>query len=290
MLPVTQYSDPSPSRAQYRFERIWLKPSVRKIVRVWLPVLLASWMAISVTGNPAVQRIMQDGLNSFRTTVAERPELQVTTIDFLGISNDLQQQILAITGLELPISALDLDVVRLKEVVENLDAVKTVEVRVHSDGTLQINAVERQPTMVWRDQNTLRLIDNAGNRVAVLARRSARGDLPLIVGEGAELAVAEVNQLLQVAAPIADRLRGFVRVGARRWDLVLDRGQTVMLPETGAVTALRRIIALHQAQDLLNRDVSVIDFRNGERPVLRLTESAISELRRLRTLVRGEEA
>ena len=290
MLPVTHYNDPSPSKARYRVERVWLKPSVRKFVRLWLPVLLVSSAAISAANNPAVQKSVQDGLASFRTTVAERPELQVTTVDFMEISDDLQQQILAVTGLELPVSSLDLDVVRLKEVVEQLDAVNAVEVRVHSDGTLQINAVERQPTMVWRDENTLRLIDDEGNRVAIIARRSARGDLPLIVGEGAELAVNEVNELLQVAAPIADRLRGFVRVGERRWDLVLDRGQTVMLPETGAVTALRRVIALHQAQDLLNRDVSVIDFRNGERPVLRLTESAISELRRLRTLVRGEDA
>ncbi|MHA1128529.1 MAG: cell division protein FtsQ/DivIB [Alphaproteobacteria bacterium] len=290
MLPVTQYNDPSPSRARYRFERIWLKPSVRKFVRVWLPVLLLSGAVISAANNPAVQQSMQDGLTSLRITVAERPELQITTVDFMEISDDLQQQILAVTGLELPISSLDLDVVRIKEIVEQLDAVKAVEVRVHSDGTLQINAVERQPTMVWRDQDALRLIDNEGNRVAIIARRSARGDLPLIVGEGAELAVNEVNELLQVAAPIAERLRGFVRVGERRWDVVLDRGQTVMLPETGAVTALRRVIALHQAQDLLNRDVSVIDFRNGERPVLRLTETAISELRRLRTLVRGEDA
>jgi len=85
-------------------------------------------------------------------------------------------------------------------------------------------------------------------------------------------------------------VRGLVRVGERRWDVVLDRGQTIMLPEAGAVTALRQVIALHDTQDVLNRDVIIVDMRDVARPVLRLSDTAIAELRRLRTLVRGEDA
>jgi cell division protein FtsQ len=202
----------------------------------------------------------------------------------------VRAQILAVTNLSLPVSALDLDVVHLKDAIERLDAIETAEVQVLSDGTLEIRAVERKPTLVWRDGDTLRLIDRHANRVAEIARRSVRGDLPLIVGQSADHAISEALALVAAAAPIAARVRGLVRVGERRWDVVLDRGQTIMLPAVGAVTALRQVIALHDTEDVLNRDIIIIDMRDVNRPVLRLSDTAIAELRRLRTLVRGEDA
>ncbi len=290
MRTIVSYADPSPSLLRYRFERLWLKPSVRQLMRLWLPlgvVGLSIWMAFN---NAAVRQTVQVKGAQMYEALAARPELQVTHVVFSDVSDDLQQQILTVTGVELPVSSLELDVGALKQAVETLDAVKTAQVRVLGGGTLEILTVERDPVVVWRDGDTLRLVDSEGHRVADIARRSARGDLPLIVGLGAGLNVSEAMNLVRVADPISDRVRGLVRVGERRWDLVLDRGQTIMLPEHGAVSAMRRVIALHQAEDLLNRDVVTVDMRNGERPVLRLTDEAITELRRLRTQVRGEDA
>lgn len=289
MLPV-KYADPAPSRLRYRFERLWLKPSARTAARLWIPLAIAAGVVWATTSNPAVQGAAQQGWSSLRASVAARPELQVSRLEFPGASLSLREQVMAMVPLDLPLSALDIDVVKIKEAVETLDAVKTVEVKILPDGVLEIHAVERQPVIVWRDGNTLRLIDENGHRVAELARRSARGDLPLVVGQGADVAVTEALKLTQTAAPIHSRLRGFVRVGERRWDVVLDRGQTIMLPETGAITALRRVLELHNTEDLLSRDVTVIDMRNPDRPVLRLTDTAIQELRRLRAVVRGEDA
>ena len=290
MRAVVSYADPSPSLLRYRFERMWLKPSVRQLVRLWLPlgvVCLSVWVA---SNNDVVRQVVQVKSAQMYETLAARPELQVTQVVFPAVSDDLQQQILMVTGLVLPASSLDLDVAALKTAIETLDAVESAQVRVLGGGTLEVLTVERDPVVVWRDGDVLRLVDGEGRRVADIARRSARGDLSLIVGLGAELEVTEAMNLVRVADPISDRVRGLVRVGERRWDLVLDRGQTIMLPEHGAVSALRRVIALHQAEDLLNRDVIIVDMRNGKRPVLRLTDEAISELRRLRTEVRGEDA
>ncbi len=289
MLPVN-YNDPAPSVLRYRFERLWLKPSVRALVRVWIPLALAAGTVWALSGNPAVRAAVDAGWNKARDAVAARPELQVSTVAYPGASEALQAQIAALVPLELPVSSLDLDVVKIKEAVESLDAVKSAEVTVQGGGVLEIRAAERAPVLVWRDGDVLRLIDGEGQRVAEIARRAARPDLPLVVGTGADLAVSEIAALVEVLAPINGRLRGFVRVGERRWDVVLDRGQTIMLPENGAVTALRKVLSLHADEDLLNRDVVVVDMRNPDRPVLRLSENAVQELRRLRAIVRGEHA
>ena len=56
-------------------------------------------------------------------------------------------------------------------------------------------------------------------------------------------------QLLKVAAPLGDQADWPGR--DRRWDIVLDRDQRIMLPENGAVGALERVVAMAQVQDLL---------------------------------------
>jgi len=260
------------------------------LVRLWLPLSMASLVIIAASSNDTIRDLIQAKSTQIYEAVAARPEFQVTQVVFPDVSDDLQQQILTVTGLVFPISSVKLDVGELKRAVETLDAVETAQVRVLGGGTIEILTVERDPVVVWRDGDVLRLIDSEGRRVADIARRSARVDLPLIVGLGAEMEVVEAMSLVRVAGPISERLRGLVRIGERRWNLVLDRGQTIMLPEFGAVSALRRVMDLNQSEDLLNRDVLTVDMRNSNRPVLRLTDEAISKLRRLRIEVQGEDA
>ena len=60
---------------------------------------------------------------------------------------------------------------------------------------------------------------------------------------------------------------------------VTDRDQRILLPAVQPVAALERVIAMHQAQGLLDRDVTVVDLRNPARPTLRLSQSAMNILR-----------
>ena len=95
----------------------------------------------------------------------------------------------------------------------------------------------------------------------------------------AEITIAA---LIDAAGPILPRVRGLVRKGERRWDLVLDQGQRIMLPAQGALTALEAAIALDRAQDLLGRDIAAIDLRNPSQPVMRLGIDARNSLRQAR--------
>jgi cell division protein FtsQ len=113
--------------------------------------------------------------------------------------------------------------------------------------------------------------------------------LPLIAGEGADLAATEALALMDAAGPLTKRLRGLVRVGDRRWDMVLDRDQRLLLPSDRPVQALERLLALDQAEDLLARDLVAIDLRDEKRPVLRLGEDALMAARRARGLIPAEE-
>jgi len=60
-------------------------------------------------------------------------------------------------------------------------------------------------------------------------------------------------------------------MGERRWDIVLAPDIRVMLPEADPKTALEQVLAFNHAQNLLDRAIAAVDFRNPARPTVRLT-------------------
>ncbi|MEM8539145.1 MAG: cell division protein FtsQ/DivIB, partial [Pseudomonadota bacterium] len=90
--------------------------------------------------------------------------------------------------------------------------------------------------------------------------------------------------LIAAADHLQTRLRGLVRVGERRWDLVLDRDQRIMLPASDPLGALDRVLALHAAHDALTRDIAAIDMRLGDRPTVRMVPRAREEWWRIRQI------
>lgn len=271
--------------------RLWLTPLVRATVRVGLPAFVVV-LAVGIWfNNPANRERLERVSADLRQSIEERPEFAVRIMAIDGASPVVAEAIRELAPVRLPASSFDIDLDALHAAVAALDAVERVDVRVRTGGILQVDVTERIPAVVWRGPGGLDLLDTGGHRVAALATRAARPDLPLIAGEGADLAVPEALALIAAAEPVAHRLRGLVRVGERRWDVVLAddaRGdQTVLLPEKGAVTALELVLALDSSQDLFARDLASIDVRNIHRPTLRLRAAAVEELARIRSLEWG---
>jgi cell division protein FtsQ len=279
--------DPAPTRLAYRMNRLWLTPLFRAMLHVGLPVFLI----IFCTGLYLADEGRRDGLVTFaqdvRRTLQERPEFMVEMMAIDGASQEVSDDIREILPLDFPISSFDLNLEDMRRTISGLDAVARAELHIRAGGVLQITIDERLPAVVWRGRDGLELLDVNGLRVSALGARSDRPDLPLIAGEGAYEGVPEALDILAAASPIEDRIRGLVRVGARRWDVVLDRGQRVMLPETGAVRAMERVIAMDKAEEMLARDLVTVDLRQSDRPTLRMSDGAFEQYKQIKIIEAG---
>ena len=283
-------SDPAPSRLSYRLTRIWLRPGVRRMVNVGVPAL-AGVLGLWTFAAELELRARLTGLaGDLREAILHQPQFVVSRIEVPNVSDDLAEAVRIAAFVNLPISSLELSVSSVRARIEALDAVEAARVRVLPSGILRVEAVERVPVVVWRTGERLFLLDGDGVRVAEIDGRLRRPDLPLIAGSGAELHVSEALQLIQIAEPIEDRVRGLARIGERRWDLVLDRSQTILLPEVDASASLRRVVEMHSVHSLLDRDVQVVDMRDPRRPMLRLGSHASEEFARSNTIDPGEDA
>jgi cell division protein FtsQ len=277
--PITR-RDPAPSRWAYRMQRVMLTPYLRALLRVGLPTFVVLAVAGLYLADDGRRAGVVGVFTDIRDKFENRPEFRVSLVSIDGCSKDLADAVRARLDLKLPQSSFDLDLDAARDKIEALDAVKSAELRVRTGNVLQVLVTERVPVAVWRTEAGLTLVDDTGHRVAGLVARSDRPDLPLIAGAGADVAVAEAQALIAAAGPLTPRIRGLIRMGERRWDIVLDRDQRILLPADDPVRALERLLALDQAQEIIARDLLVIDLRNDARPTLRLSPFAISSLRR----------
>lgn len=281
--------DPRASRLKYRMERLMLTPLFRFSLRVVLPFVVVfggvtAWF--SVDDNREAFDLM---VSDVRAAVQNRPEFQVKVMAVDGATPLVAEAIRAEVPVTFPISSFDLDLAEMQAKISALDPVEAVELRIRQGGVLQVDVIERSPAILWRGAEGLTLLDEEGVVVGETGSRADRPDLPVIAGELAEDAVPEALRLWAVSGPVRNRLRGFERIGARRWDVVLDRDQRIMLPEKGAVQAFERVIALAMAPqvDLLSRDLTVVDLRLPRRPAIRMSEHATQEMWRIKLVEAG---
>lgn len=287
MRPLMRH-DPAPSRLAYRMERMRLSPAYRVALRVGLPLVLIAGILSGVLATEARRTALVQAIADIRIDIETRPEFMVSVLAIDGASPAVADDVRAALALALPQSSFHLDLDGLRIKAQTLPAVRTAAVHVRAGSILQVDITERVPVALWRTRDGLVLVDADGVAVRAAAFRDEHPALPLIAGDGAGAAVAEALRLVHSVGPLTLRLRGLVRIGERRWDVVLDRGQRILLPEDAPEQALERAVAMDQAKDLLGRDVAAVDLRVPERLTVRMGQPAADEWWRARTiLLRG---
>ncbi len=271
--------DPAPSRWGYRYQRLMLTPHFRRLVKVGVPALVVFGLIAGWTAREANRQMIANAYNNAKSQIQQRDEFMVKVMAVDGADDRLSNDIRTVLPLEFPKSNFDLDLEEMRQTVAALPAVAEATLRVRPGGILQVNVTQRIPVAVFRAPEGLKLIDSEGVLIQNIIARADRSDLPLITGDGARDALAEGLEIYSVAGPLMPRMRGVVRMGERRWDVILDSGQRILLPTAEPVDAFQRVVAMNQAQDLLERDIVVVDMRNPARPTIRLNEQAMANLR-----------
>lgn len=170
------------------------------------------------------------------------------------------------------IFAVDLEAMR--ERIAGIGWVKTVSVARRLPDTLFIAIEERTPVALWQHNKVMMLIDGEGRPITT-AGLAPYGHLPLVVGAGAATAAGDLIPTLASEPELQRRVRAAVRVGERRWDVIFTNGVRVRLPEDGAAEAWAKLAELQRADHVLEREVHIVDLRQADRLVVRLTEKEI---------------
>jgi cell division protein FtsQ len=165
---------------------------------------------------------------------------------------------------------LAMDLGALRSRLEQIDWVEYAAVERRLPNTLHVTLRERVAVAIWqRGPGDFILIDRNGRTVRASAAPPGYESLLLVGGEGAPQQIGELFLLLAVEPGIAKRLTAASWVGQRRWNLYLQGGIEVRLPEEDALAALQRLATLDRTDGLLSRELTVIDMRLPDKLILR---------------------
>lgn len=198
-------------------------------------------------------------------------------IDDVKVSGNAETseiEILQLIGLDGTTSLVALDVDAARQKIAKLPWVENVEVRKVYPKTIEVKLKEREAYAIWQHGQELSLVEKGGAIIAPL-RDNKFSHLPLVVGRGAETAATALETEFANWADIKARVKAYVWVSGRRWDLHMDNGVVVKLPEDDVDLALARLSKFMKEQDLLDRDIAAVDLRLSDRTAIQLTPEAM---------------
>jgi cell division protein FtsQ len=198
--------------------------------------------------------------------------LAADRIQISGLAQHDPQEILAALNLRPGKPIIGFDASAARKTLESIPWVKSAGVEREYPNTLKINVAERTAIALWQMNQQVTLIDDQG--VAMDQPRFLLANhLPLVTGDGANTAAAELVNDLSAIPALQQHVTGAARVGKRRWTLYLDNGVKLALPEQGVPEALNLVAGLDRDQAILTKGISMLDMRVPGKMTVQVAEA-----------------
>ncbi|WP_246727759.1 cell division protein FtsQ/DivIB [Chelativorans sp. Marseille-P2723] len=192
--------------------------------------------------------------------LTSRVGFAIEHVEVMGNVEVSEIDVLQQVGLDGWTSMVGFDVKEARQRIAELPWVEDVTVRKVYPATLDIAIVEKKPFAIWQQGSQLAVIEGNGEVIAPFSG-GRHASLPMVIGRGANEKGPEFIAQVERVRGFQDRVRAYIRVADRRWDLRLDNGLTVKLPEVGAMEALQEASRLDAEYGLFSRDVTTVDMR-----------------------------
>ena len=265
--------DPTPSRFFYRWERLRLTPYFRYIFDYGIPLFLIGLIGLFYFSKAENVEVLKVSWREFKENTKNRPEFLINFIKIKGANQPLVNEIRLLTGLDLPISSYDVNLHELQNKIELMNAVKNVDLYI-AENIIYIQVQPREPAIYWLNTNGLELLDPDGVSMGIVESGRPNLDLPLIAGAGASIAIDEAFFIYSISNSFSDEILGLVRIGERRWDIILKNERKIMLPADELTKVYKNLIMENKVKKLLSVNFSLLDLRNPNRMMIRRQKDA----------------
>jgi cell division protein FtsQ len=214
-----------------------------------------------------------DQLRDGRDAIANAVGFRITTIALSGVRQLSGDAILAAAGVTARSSLPFLDAGEVRTRLKANPWIADATVLKLYPGRLNMAITERNAFALWQKDGKVSVI--AADGTAVEPYDGLRfADLPLVVGAGAAARAKDFLTLLDQYPLVREQFHAAVLIAERRWDVVLNNGIEVKLPEEGAAQALDTLLKLDRDDKILTRDIATIDLRLPDRVTVQLSDEA----------------
>ncbi|HWA68318.1 MAG TPA: FtsQ-type POTRA domain-containing protein [Rhizomicrobium sp.] len=249
------------ARISGRFSILVHRPIVALCAGLTVLVLIGALFASGVIGRTV------RGVNRGIDAVVADAGFGIAEIHITGNRRTPYNQVLEVLGMQPGQSIFSADLNGAQRRLSHLDWIASAEVHRRYPDAIFVTLVEKRPFALWQlppdahGNAPIAVVERSG---AVITSRDVDKfrRLPKLVGAGAGPAAAELVDAVQAHRAVAARIAAYARVSMRRWNLILDDGVVVKLPEADWPKQLDALEHLIIDAGILERDVSEIDLRS----------------------------
>ena len=165
-------------------------------------------------------------------------------------------------------SLLTLSPYKTRERLLAIPWVESVVVERRWPNTAYVRLIERVPVALLEENGTFALVDKTG--VVIGPKPDNQFDhLMVLSGKGAPAEALNLLAMLVRHEDLRKRIVAATWVGERRWNLYLQNGIEIYLPEQDPHLAYDRIARVEAEQKLLSRPIKRIDLRLPDRMIIK---------------------
>lgn len=210
-------------------------------------------------------------LRNLTGKIASMAGLAAVDIRVSGLTHHDPELLFHALGVQPGASLIGFDTGEARRTLEAMDWVAAASVQRQYPNRLEINVSERVPYAIWQHEGAYRLIDRAGVAMGGLDLMGP-SHLPLVTGQGANLAAFEIVNHLEAYPLLFKRVSAAAMVGKRRWTLYLDNGVKIALPSEGVADALAKVSRLDADAGLLSKAIREVDMRIAGQMTVKVIE------------------
>lgn len=230
------------------------------------PVLLMSMglmvfsaiAALFVSG--AVGRAIH-GVDDTMDAIVADAGFGISEIYLSGNSRVPPETILAALGMKPGESIFSANLAQARARIMALDWIASAQVMRRYPDSIYVSVVEKQPFALWQSPGGLAVVERNGGLITTQGAQKF-ANLPKLIGKGAPKAAADLVDAVMAHRATAARVAVYQYVSERRWNLILNDGVVVELPETGWRKQLDALEHLIVDDGILERNVAEIDLRS----------------------------
>ena len=224
-------------------------------------VLLGALFASGIIGRTihAVDRTID--------TITAEAGFGISEIHITGNRRTPYNQVLEVLGMRPGQSIFSADLWQARDRLAHLEWIASAEIHRRYPDAIFVTLVEKRPFALWQaptdahGEAPIWVVERNGRLITTHELEKFRR-LPKLVGAGAPAAAADMVDAVATHRAIAARIAAYARQSERRWNLILDDGVVVQLPETGWQKELDTLEHLIIDGGILERDVTQIDLRS----------------------------
>ncbi len=174
----------------------------------------------------------------------------------------------------------------VQKMIEKLNWVESVKVQRHLPNIISIKLHEKTPIALWKDGNTLKIIDNKGQLIIDSDIEKFK-DFIIVTGKDAPEHTVELIKTLKAEPEIFAITEYAGRIGDRRWNLITKNKIKIKLPEKDMGLAIAKLAKIQRQEKLLEKDITMIDLRSPDRIIVRTTPGAVEEYKA--SMIKGNQ-